>query len=144
MHDRLALLGAGLVRDELPAYLAGRRTPVPQDHARATLAPMLKKEDGHIDFTLPARLVEARLRGFTPWPGAFTHLDGKLLKVLRAELTAGSGAPGEVLAADAAGVEVACGAGALRITELQPEGGRRMSAAQFLAGHRLAPGTRLG
>ena len=149
MHDTLAEVGADLLRAELPAYLAGERTPVPQDDAQATLAPMLSKEHGRIDFRLPARLVEARLRGFTPWPGAFTTLDGKLLKLFRARVGPGGAEPdgyepGEVLAAGPEGLEVACGEGSITLLEVQPEGGRRMSAGQFLAGHRLAAGAQLG
>ncbi|MGI5860743.1 MAG: methionyl-tRNA formyltransferase [Myxococcales bacterium] len=144
MHDKLAELGAELLEAELPAFLAGERTPVPQEHARATYAPMLKKEDGRIDFTLPARLVEARIRGFTPWPGAFTRLEGKLLKVFKARVSAGSGTPGEVLQVGSQGIEVGAEEGSVVLLEVQPEGGRRMSSAQFLAGHPVKPGTRLG
>lgn len=144
MHDKLARLGADLLRTELPAFLAGERPAIPQDHARATHAPMLAKEDGRLDFALPARALECRLRGFTPWPGAYTTLNGKLLKVLKAHVGSGSGAPGEVIAAGAEGLEVACGEGSLVVTELLPEGKRAMSAAQFLSGRPLARGTKLG
>ncbi len=144
MHDKLAQLGAQVLRDEAPPYMRGERQPVPQDHARATLAPMLKKEDGRLDFKLPARLVECRIRGFTPWPGAFTTFEGKLLKVLRAQVHQSKGEPGVVLGADAQGIEVGCGEGSLLITDLQPEGGKRMTAAQYLPGHRVERGQRVG
>jgi len=144
VHDKLAKLGGEVLRDELPEYLAGRRPPVPQDHAQATLAPILKKEDGKLDFGLPARLLEARARGFSPWPGTFTHVGGKMLKVHRARVGERSGTPGEVLSATSEGLEVGCGEGSLVLLEVQPEGGRRMTAAQFLAGHRIEPGTMLG
>jgi methionyl-tRNA formyltransferase len=144
MHDKLAKLGAEALLVELPAYLQGQRPPVPQDHASATLAPMLKKEEGALDFTQPAKVLEARLRGFTPWPGAYTHLNGKLLKVLKAHVAAGKGTPGETISASADGIEVACGEGSLVLTEILPEGKRAMSAAQFLSGRPLAKGTKLG
>jgi methionyl-tRNA formyltransferase len=144
MHDKLAQLGAEVLRAELPAFLAGERAPTPQDHAKATQAPMLKKSDGRIDFRLPARLVEARMRGFAPWPGAFTTLDGKLLKVFGASVADGHGSPGTVLRADPDGLEIACGEGSIVIREVQAEGGRRMPIAQFLAGHPLSAGAILG
>ncbi len=144
MHDRLAKLGAEALLSELPAYLRGERPAVPQDHSKATLAPMLKKEEGELDFSRPARVLEARLRGFTPWPGAYTHVNGRLLKVLAARVGAGAGSPGEVLSASAEGIEVACGEGSLVLTEVLPEGKRAMSAAQFLSGRPLAKGSRVG
>lgn len=144
MHDKLAQLGAQLLLAELPAFLEGQRPAVPQDHAQATLAPMLKKEEGELDFAKGARELESRLRGFTPWPGAYTRLNGKLLKVLAARVGAGRGAPGEVLSAGAEGIEIACGEGSLLLVEVLPEGKRAMSAAQFLSGRPLAQGTKLG
>jgi methionyl-tRNA formyltransferase len=144
MHDALASLGAGILREELPAYLAGARVPVPQDGSRATLAPPLKKEDGRIDFGMPARRVETRVRGFTPWPGAFTEIGGRLVKVLRARVAEGRGPPGAVLEAGEAGIEVACAEGSILLIELLPEGKRPMTASQFLAGHRVARGIQLG
>jgi len=144
MHDTLAKLGADLLRDELLPYLRGERAPVPQDHAQATHAKMLEKEDGRLDFTRPARELEARLRAFTPWPGAYTTLEGKLLKVLAVQIGTGRGTPGEVIATGAEGIEVACGEGSLRLLQILPEGKRAMAAAQYLAGRPLALGTRLG
>lgn len=144
MHDALAELGAAALREELLPYVRGERTPVPQDHARATHAPILKKEDGRLDFARPARELEARLRAFTPWPGAYTFVDGKLLKVLQAAVAAGRGQPGEVLSAGPEGIEVACGEGSLRLLQVLPEGKRAMAAAQYLSGHPLARGARLG
>jgi methionyl-tRNA formyltransferase len=84
------------------------------------------------------------VRAFDPWPGTFTLLEGKLLKILRAHVGAGSGVPGTILTADAQGLVVACGQGALGVDVLQLEGRKRMGAAEFLAGHRLAPGAQLG
>lgn len=144
MHDTLARLGADVLRAELLPFLRGERAVTPQDDARATLAPMLKKEDGRLDFRLPARTLECRLRAFTPWPGAFTSLEGKLLKVVRARVGSGRGEPGEVLAAGSEGVEIACGEGSLVLEQVLPEGKRAMSAAQFVAGRALAKGAKLG
>ena len=101
-----------------------------------------------MDWKLPARTLWNRIRGFTPWPGAFTHFAAQpkpfLLKIWEAEPVAGAGLPGEILAAEKSGIVVACGEGALRIFVLQREGGRRVSAAEFLAGCPLTPGQRLG
>jgi methionyl-tRNA formyltransferase len=104
---------------------------------------MIEKTDGVLDFSQPAEAVHDRARGFYPWPGAFTSLDGKRLKVHRTRLVARSGklgTPGQVLAAAADGIVVACGEGALRLEELQLDGKKRVSAQAFLAGHPLAPG----
>lgn len=106
---------------------------------------MIEKQDGELDFTAAARAVHDRARGFYPWPGAFTALDGKRVKVHRTRVQARHGvlgAPGEVLSASAAGIVVACGEGAVRLEELQLDGKKRVEAAAFLAGHPLAPGMR--
>jgi methionyl-tRNA formyltransferase len=144
LFDKLSALGRELLVTELPNFLAGKLTPVPQDHARHTLAPIIDKQDGALDWSKPAVELERRVRAFDPWPGTFTHVDGKLLKVLRARVAEGQGQPGEVLRAGAEGLVVAAGQGALAIEELQLEGRKRMRAADFLAGFRVAPGTRLG
>ncbi len=143
MHDKLAVLGAEVLREHLLPYLRGERPATPQDHARATLAPILRKEDGKLDFTRPAAAIEPRIRGFTPWPGAWTVLDGKVLKVFEAEVGSGQGAPGTILAASGDALEIACGEGSLRIKELQLEGKKRMPAAAFLAGYRVREGSSL-
>jgi methionyl-tRNA formyltransferase len=148
LHDRLARLGAELLIESLPGILAGSVVPQPQPLEGASLAPKIRKEDGQLDWQLPATTLWNRLRAFTPWPGAFTHLRVSnrqmLLKICRAEPQPGTcGQPGEVLAADAAGVVIGCGQGSLRVLELQLEGGKRLTARAFLAGHLLAPGTRL-
>lgn len=92
-----------------------------------------------MDWTQPAEVLWRRLRAFTPWPGAFAFLPAepkpRMIKVLSAEPVNGTGMPGEVLQADKGGIVVSCGVGALRITALQPEGGRRLTAGEFLAGH---------
>lgn len=135
LAPRLAALGGEAIVEALPLLAAGALVPVRQDAARHTLAPILEKEHGRLDFARPAAELAARLRGFTPWPGAFTTLDGKVLKVHAARAVADSpGAPGEARAAGG-GLLVACGGGtALLVTEVQPEGKRRMPAADFLNG----------
>jgi methionyl-tRNA formyltransferase len=137
MHDKLSWLGAQLLLNTLPKYLSGQLVPQPQDHSQATYAPLLKKEDGRVDFSLPAAQIESRMRGFSPWPGAFCVLEGKTLKLLKAEVSNGTGKPGEILSANQHGIEIACGRDSLRILELQPEGKKPMTISQYLAGHRL-------
>ena len=122
--------------------------PAPQPAEGVSYAPKIKKQDGHLDWNQPARAMWNRVRGLVPWPGAFTYLPGQpqphLLKIWQAEVLARSGQPGEVLQADKAGIVVGCGRDALRIQVLQREGGRRLPAQDFLAGHPLRPGQRLG
>lgn len=148
LHDRLALLGAELLVETIPAYAAGKIQPQPQAHELATHVAKIKKEDGRIDWTQPAPAIWNRIRAFTPWPGAFTFLPAQpqplLLKLWQAEVVVARGVVGEVLSADKSGIIIACGEGALRVTSLQREGGRRLSAAEFLAGHPLKSGVRLG
>lgn len=144
LHDRLAELGADALREALDVMRRGEAAWTPQDDAASTYAPMLKKEDGRLDFTSPAVDLERRVRAFQPWPGTFTELAGRPVKVLRAEALAGEGTAGTVVAAGPAGIDVACGEGVLRLLELQPEGRRPMPAAAFLAGHPLEAGARAG
>ncbi|MBX3275252.1 MAG: methionyl-tRNA formyltransferase [Sandaracinaceae bacterium] len=141
---RLSRLGAALVARELGPYVAGEREPVPQDPARATIAPLLEKEDGRVDWSAPARAVHDRVRGLSPWPGAFTTLSGARLMVHRTRPTDGAGAPGEVLRAEGDALVVACGEGAVALCELQLAGKRRLDARAFLSGHPVAVGARLG
>jgi methionyl-tRNA formyltransferase len=148
LHDRLAPLGAELLIEALEGFLAGRLRPQPQPAEGATLAPMLSKDDGRVDFTKPAAEVDAWIRGMDPWPGAFSTLGGDRLKLF-ASATAGAsagagGRPGEVLAADARGLMVACGEGAVFVGELQLPGRRRLGAAALLAGRPIPTGTLLG
>jgi methionyl-tRNA formyltransferase len=147
LHDRLAVMGAELLMATLPLFIAGGIQPQPQDHAAATYARKITKADGRIDWSQPALDVRNRVRAFTPWPGAWVNWVSqerpRLLKVWSARMESLRGAPGEILQADKAGLVVACGTGALRIEQLQLEGGRKMTAAEFLAGHSLKPGDRM-
>jgi len=145
LAQRLAALGAELVRSQLARYLRGELTPQPQDHAGATLAPLLAKELGRVDWERSALELHALVRGTQPWPGAHSFVQGQRLKLHRTSVLDASGrhgAPGTVLRADRHAIEVACGSGVLAIHELQPEGKRRMNAEQFRAGARLASGVR--
>ncbi|MGE5126987.1 MAG: methionyl-tRNA formyltransferase [Betaproteobacteria bacterium] len=152
LEPRLARLGAELLLETLRGLAGGTLAARPQDHARATLAPILKKEDGRIDWSQPARAIAWRVRGFFPWPGSFTLHDGRLLKLLRVRLQdaspgsiEGGPAPGEILSVSADGVTVTCGAGSrLQVLEVQPESRRAMPASAWAAGARLRPGTSLG
>jgi len=148
LEARLARLGAEVLLETVRGLAGGTLAPLPQDAARATLAPILKKEDGRVDWSAPASAIACRARGFFPWPGAFTLHEGRLLKVLhvrQARASEAGAAPGTVLAVSPGGVVVACGAGtALGLVEVQPESRRAMPAAAWAAGARLRPGARLG
>ncbi len=143
LHQRLGELGAGLLMETIHKYVAGQISPTPQS-TDFTYAPKIKKEDGHIDWNRPAHVILNRLRAFTPWPGAFTSLKAELkptsLKIWRAEVVEESGQAGTILSANKNGIVVACGANALRILELQREGGRRMGAGDYLTGHSFVAG----
>ena len=142
LHEKLAALGGSCCASTCrrTCGASGRRC-----RSRAegvVMAPMIKKEDGRLDFTRPAAELERRLRAFTPWPGAFTQFDGALLKVQAAKVGAGTGAPGEILRASAEGIEVATAQGSLVLTSLQPEGKKPMTAQQFLSGRKVVAGDR--
>jgi methionyl-tRNA formyltransferase len=149
LHDRLAAMGAELLAATLPNYVAGRIVTRKQPDAGVSYARKITREDGLLDWNRPARLLWNRVRAFVPWPGACTRLarpsGPQLLKIWQAEVVERSSAtPGEILAASKEGIVVACGQQALRILALQREGGRRLNAREFLAGHPLSPGQRLG
>ena len=137
LAPRLATLGGQAIVEALALLQAGALVPVRQDAARHTLAPILEKGHGRLDFARPAAELASLVRGMTPWPGAFTALDGKGLKVHAARAAAGAdhpGRPGEARGLGGA-LRVTCGGGtALDLLELQPEGRRRMAAADFLNG----------
>ena len=138
LAERLSALGARLLLDTLRGLEAGTVTAQPQDHAEATYAPILKKEDGRIEFKRPAKQIVDRLRGFTPWPGAYTSFRGSQWKILSAnegESNPG-GIPGQIHAASKH-LLISCGIQTvLEITELQQEGRKRITAEAFLNGQR--------
>jgi methionyl-tRNA formyltransferase len=150
LHDRLAAMGAELLVRTIPDYISGGIRPQPQPVEGVSYARKITKEDGKLDWTQPARVLWCKVRGLTPWPGAFTYFaDGPrklLLKISQAELAnADSGAAGEILAARPdEGLIVRCGTAGLRLLTVQREGGRRMSAREFLSGNPLRPGDLLG
>jgi methionyl-tRNA formyltransferase len=149
LTPRLAAVGATLMVETLHDLAEGKGHPIPQDHARASMAPVLKKEDGRIDFHRTAAQIRNRLRGFQPWPGAFTSFRGKNLHVWAAQVVPPDSVPeslppGELAAEDDL-LLVGCGQGtALELLELQLEGKKRMTARDFSNGHRPFPGERLG
>ncbi len=150
LHDALSQLGHDLLVRDLPRYVQGALGATPQPAEGVTLAKMIDKEEGFLDFSRPAAELERRLRAFTPWPGAFTYLVGEggartLLKVHRMNVlpdASGGASPGTVVEAGGDGIVVACGEGALALCEVQAEGKRRMSAAEFLVGRKLERGAR--
>jgi methionyl-tRNA formyltransferase len=144
LHDRLSLLGAETMAATLDLLAEGKLVREKQDDSLSCYAPMLKKELGEIDWRGEAAAIRNLIRGVTPWPGAYTWLDGKMLKVFSARIGNGSGEAGSVLRADRNGLEIACTGGSLIVDELQLEGKKRMAAADFLAGYRVAAGTLLG
>ncbi|HSW20681.1 MAG TPA: methionyl-tRNA formyltransferase [Ramlibacter sp.] len=144
LHDKVADLGGTLIVAALELAAVGRLQRVPQPEAGVTYAHKIDKAEALVDWRLDAQAIERRIRAFDPFPGAASVVSGEAMKLWRAEVLAERGEPGTVLAADAAGVVVACGAGALRLTELQRAGGKRLPAAEFLRGFALTPGMRLG
>ncbi len=143
MHDKLATLGAAALGEALTLLAAGNLPRTPQDNARASLAPLLTRDEGRIDWTRSAAANEARRRGFTPWPGAFFSHAGENVKVHAACVAEGKGAPGEVISVSTEGVLVACGTATWLLRDLQPEGGKRMEASAWAAGRAIAVGSHL-
>ena len=146
LAPRLASVGAELMVETLRGLEGGQIQPTPQGHSRATLAPILKKEDGRMDFSRPASDLFNRMRGFQPWPGAFTTFKTKTLQVHRAEPVQHPSElmPGTI-AVEAAHLLVGCGQDtALDLVEVQIEGKRRMTAQEFINGYRPQTGNRLG
>ena len=142
LSRKLSEVGAALLVKAIELFLEGRIKPAPQDDRNATCAPLLKKEDGKIDWNLGAERIKNLVRGLSPWPGAYTFLRGKLLKIHSAEAQGDSGdsvdlKPGTVFEAEKDRIRVKCGSGVLEIKELQIEGKRRLSAREFLRGYGL-------
>ena len=143
LHDRLAVLGAELLVNVVADIAAGTATRTPQEHGKATLAPMLSRELSPMDWSRPARALHNQVRGLIPWTTAVTELGGNRCKVFSTSVldATTSAAPGTILAAGKEGIQVACGGGTvLRIDELQADGGKRMKAADYLRGHPIPVG----
>jgi methionyl-tRNA formyltransferase len=134
LHDKLAPLGAEAIVQALDILCRDGVAAEVQDAALATYAAKINKDEARVDWRLAATEIVRAVRAYNPYPAAFTLLRGEPLKLWAAEAIAGAGEPGTVLAADKSGIVVACGTGALQITELQRAGGKRLGAAQFLAG----------
>jgi len=134
LHDRLAQIAPDALLESLRTLANGNAPRIPQDHTLATYAPKLKREDGRIDWSEPAELIERKIRAFNPWPGAFMKIDGRNLKIFSASIVDRKGEPGEILGGEKELV-IAAGKGALFVGEVQLEGKRRMSAPEFMRGH---------
>ncbi|HEX7597536.1 MAG TPA: methionyl-tRNA formyltransferase [Polyangia bacterium] len=143
LAERLAKVGADLLLETLPCIADGKVTPQAQDEVGATLAPLMKKEDGYLDFTAPAPVVSAQSRGVDPWPGATVFLAGEPVKVFNPRAMAGQGIPGQVLGLGPHGLAIACGEGTVAFAEVQMPGRKRLPAAAVLAGHPIPVGTLL-
>jgi methionyl-tRNA formyltransferase len=138
LHDRLAVIGADLLLECLGLAARGRLPePQPQPEEGVEHAPKLTKAEAEIDWNRPAAELERRVRAFNPWPVAWFRLDGARLRIWSAALEPGAppGAPGEIVGAGARGIVIAAGSGALRLTEVQAEGGRRIDAGAYVNAH---------
>ena len=144
LSDRLAALGASLLLETIPRWLAGEIEPQAQDAALATRARRVRKDAGRIDWTLPAAQIARNVRAYTPWPGAFTELEGQRVRLAAATAETGGGAPGKVVEVGGDAIRVATGEGVLAVERLQRAGKREMSAAEFARGAGHLVGKRFG
>ncbi len=146
LHDKLALLGADALMEAIPQIVEGTLMAIPQGEMTTAYAKQLDKKMGSLDFSWSAVTLERYIRGLNPWPGAYTWYKGAVLKIWTASVfeQETSGAPGQVVRVGRDGIDVQTGEGILRITELQPEGKRRMTAEAFLCGNAIEVGTSLG
>jgi methionyl-tRNA formyltransferase len=145
LHDRLADLGADLLIQTLKTFDTGNINPISQDHSQATYAPMLKKNDGRMNWELPAESLEAFIRGMTPWPGAFTFHEKKRLKFFKARTIVmdTDASPGTVIKGFPDELWISTGKGVLSVLEIQGESGKRLLIKEFLRGYQLPHGTHL-
>jgi methionyl-tRNA formyltransferase len=143
---RLSVLGGELLLKTIDGLRNGLLTPVPQDDSGATPAPILKKEDGEVDWTLPAKRIADLVRGLDPWPGAYTFHNDQLWKLWKVSPgdAPGTARPGVIIKVARDQIEVGTGQGALRLHEVQMANARRMPVREFLAGHPVEEGTILG
>jgi methionyl-tRNA formyltransferase len=144
LSEKLSEMGGEVLIETIKLFKEGRLDPIPQDHSQATYAPMLKKEDGNIDWEKSAEEIKNLVRGALPWPGACTSLERKLLKIYKARVTSGEGKPGEVIKSESAILRVATGYGAIDLLEIQIEGGKKLEIESFLRGRKVKEGTILG
>ncbi len=146
LAPKLAELGGRLLVETIARLKAGTIAPIVQDHSQATMAPLLKKEDGLIDWTLPAKAIANRIRGLTPWPGAYTFSGAERWTISKAAASTGkaAGQPGRIVGVTKDAIQVATGDGLLAITEIQPANSRRMTVTQYLTGHPIQAGSQLG
>ena len=146
LASRLAELGGRLLVDTITQLKAGTLAPRKQDDGQATMAPLLKKEDGLIDWTMSATVLANRVRGLSPWPGAYTFLGEDRWNIWKAVPSADTSVdkPGTIVTVNKHSILVATGEGVLDIREIQTANSKRMSVGQFLAGHRVTAGTQLG
>ncbi len=133
LHDKLSVLGAELLMETLPGYLNGTILPRPQPEAGITVASQVRKEEGNIDWSQEAVVIERLIRAFTPWPGTFSFFNGQQLKILNASIVEGSAAPGKVVNA-AEGIAVGTGQGLLRLRTIQLAGRKAMAVEEFVKG----------
>jgi methionyl-tRNA formyltransferase len=145
LFDRLAQMGGATLGSAIDQLAAGRLVPHPQDHTLATTAPMLNKEMGHIDWSLPARKLQSLIRGLDPWPSAYGFIDGKRFRFFRPEVVPihSTEPPGTICRADAEGLMLATGEYCLLLREIQPEGKKRMEVATCLRGTTIVPPARI-
>lgn len=134
LHDKLAAMGGRMIVEALHKMAEGGLAAVPQPEQGVTYAAKISKEEAKLDLQRPAAELARKVRAFNPFPGAHAQAGGVTIKIWNAQAVDGKGRPGQVLAADAQGIVVACGEGALRLTELQKPGGKRLAAGEFLKG----------
>jgi len=146
LSHHLSILGAKLLFETISQLKRGMLHPLPQDHSKASYAPLLKKEDGHIDWKKEAKIIHHQIRGTFPWPGGFTTWENKFLKILKSKVIdeETKEQPGTVSQVSLEGIKVATGKGYLVLTELQLQDRKKMSAAEFIRGHHLEKGMKLG
>lgn len=142
LSDRLAVIGAELLRETVVSVASGDAPRIPQNNTLATYAPKLKKQDGLISWADPAAKIHNKVRGLNPWPGAYTYRQGKRIEIWQTAVVPGGGEPGSIAVLTTEGIGVATGEGILLIKELQIEGKRRLKAADFIHGYRLNEGTK--
>jgi len=144
LHDRMSTMGADLLTETVDRLQTGDIVPQAQDNSANCYAPMLKKDDGIINWHSDARTIHNQVRGLAVWPGACSVIDGQVLKIFRTVIGEGSGEPGTVLQAAKGRLEVACRSGSLFLQELQLAGKKRLDCTSFLAGYPVSAGTLLG